>query len=68
MTDTGSSSPLLQQRAHNEKVEIDAVSNRHAKRYALVPLLKTEPIGVDRLMKLSAHSPSTLTLESHLND
>jgi arsenite-transporting ATPase len=68
MTDTGSSSPLLQQRAHNEKVEIDAVSKRHAKRYALVPLLKTEPIGVDRLMKLSAHSPSTLTLESHLND
>jgi arsenite-transporting ATPase len=45
-------SPLLQQRAHNELREIEAVSNRHAKRYALVPLLQDEPIGLQRLQLL----------------
>ncbi len=39
-------SPLLQQRARNEQVEIAQVATRHASRYALVPLLKEEPIGV----------------------
>ncbi|MDO9164673.1 MAG: arsenical pump-driving ATPase [Rhodoferax sp.] len=51
-------SPLLQQRAHNELVEIESVATRHARRYALVPLLKDEPVGVDRLMQLVANSPS----------
>ncbi|GAB4216234.1 MAG: arsenical pump-driving ATPase [Rhodoferax sp.] len=46
------SSPLLVQRAHNELREIEAVATHHAKRYALVPLLKEEPIGVQRLQKL----------------
>jgi arsenite-transporting ATPase len=48
-------SPLLRQRARNELREIEAVATRHARRYALVPLLKEEPIGVDRLMQLAAH-------------
>lgn len=52
------SSPLLQQRAHNELREIDAVATRHAKRYALVPLLRDEPIGVTRLLQLSHSSPA----------
>ena len=47
-------SPLLRQRAHNELREIDTVATRHAQRYALVPLLKQEPIGVDRLLQLSS--------------
>jgi len=51
-------SPLLQQRAHNELREIEAVATRHARRYALVPLLKEEPVGVDRLLQLAANSPS----------
>jgi arsenite-transporting ATPase len=51
-------SPLLLQRAHNELREINAVTTTHASRYALVPLLKDEPIGVDRLMKLAANLPS----------
>ncbi|MDO9197384.1 arsenical pump-driving ATPase [Rhodoferax sp.] len=51
-------SPLLQQRAHNELREIEAVATRHARRYALVPLLKDEPVGVDRLLQLAANSPS----------
>ena len=50
-------SALLRQRALNEMREIKAVATRHAGRYALVPLLKDEPVGVDRLMQLSANSP-----------
>ena len=46
-------SPLLRRRAANELHEIDAVANRHAQRYAVVPLLKHEPIGVTRLLELS---------------
>ena len=46
-------SPLLKQRAHNELREIESVTTRHASRYALVPLLKDEPIGMQRLQQLS---------------
>jgi arsenite-transporting ATPase len=45
--------PLLRQRAHNELREIEAVATRHAQRYAVVPLLKDEPVGVDRLRDLA---------------
>ena len=47
-------SPLLRQRAHNELREIDAVATRHAHRYALVRLLKEEPVGVDKLLRLAS--------------
>jgi arsenite-transporting ATPase len=46
-------SALLRQRAANELREIDAVASRHAQRYAVVPLLKAEPVGVERLLELS---------------
>ncbi|MBK6928301.1 MAG: arsenical pump-driving ATPase [Comamonadaceae bacterium] len=46
------SSPLLRQRARNERSEIEAVATRHARRYAVVPLLEDEPVGVDRLEQL----------------
>jgi len=49
-------SPLLRQRARNELAEIDAVATRHAKRYAVVPLLKREPVGIERLLELAGHS------------
>jgi len=39
------SSPLLIQRAQNELKEIDAVAFHHASRYAVIPLMKQEPIG-----------------------
>ncbi|QKJ67983.1 arsenical pump-driving ATPase [Deefgea piscis] len=52
----GAKSPLLQQRAQNELREIDLVVNQHAQRYAVVPLLKDEPIGVPRLLALAEHS------------
>lgn len=47
------SAALLRQRAQNELKEIDAVATHHAKRYAVVPLLKQEPIGVTRLLQLA---------------
>ncbi len=46
-------SALLRQRAHNELKEIHAVASQHARRYALVPLLAEEPVGVERLRALS---------------
>jgi len=45
-------SPLLRQRAANELREINAVASQHAQRYAVVPLLKEEPVGVERLRAL----------------
>ena len=50
---TSVTSPLLRQRAGNELREIEAVATRHARRYAVVPLLKDEPVGVERLKQLS---------------
>jgi arsenite-transporting ATPase len=46
-------SPLLRQRARNELREIDAVVSQHSKRYAVVPMLREEPVGVDRLLELA---------------
>ena len=51
-------SPLLRQRAHNERAEIDAVARVHARRYAVVPLQQEEPVGAVRLLKL-AGAPHT---------
>lgn len=53
---------LLRQRAMNELREIHAVANDHAQRYAVVPLLKDEPIGAERLRALiGSTSTSTST-------
>lgn len=46
-------SPLLRQRAANELREINAVATQHTQRYAVVPLLQQEPIGVERLQALA---------------
>lgn len=45
-------SPLLQRRAGAEVVEIDAITSRH-NRHAVVPMLPTEPIGIDALGSLT---------------
>lgn len=50
-------SPLLQRRAQNELAEIKNVITKHTHRYAVVPLLKDEPVGVDRLISLAASIP-----------
>ena len=48
-------SPLLRQRAANELQEIDAVVHQYAPRYAVVPLLREDPVGVERLLELAGH-------------
>ena len=48
-------SALLRQRARNELREIEAVARQYAQRYAVVPLLQEEPVGIDRLLALTAH-------------
>ena len=53
---TATRSPLLRQRAHNELREVEAVATRHAQRYAVVPLLKDEPIGEERLQELAGRA------------
>lgn len=52
-------SPLLRRRARNELTEIDAVASLHATRYAVVPMLKEEPIGVERLLELAKQGKTT---------
>ncbi len=54
-----SSSPLLRQRAVNELVQIDLVAHTHANRYAVVPLIQDEPVGVERLRALANCHPVT---------
>jgi arsenite-transporting ATPase len=54
------SSPLLRQRAANELREIAAVAQQHAQRYAVVPLLRNEPVGVARLLELATGSPAAV--------
>ena len=57
-------SPLLRQRAVNEREQIDAVAERHAQRYAVVALQEDEPVGADRLRRLvqpSKHSSTGRT-------
>jgi arsenite-transporting ATPase len=49
-------SPLLRQRAYNELREIDSIAKRYARRYAIVPLLKQEPVGISQLLQLSQHN------------
>ncbi|MHB1567159.1 MAG: arsenical pump-driving ATPase [Acidiferrobacter sp.] len=46
-------SPILRQRARHELREIDTVITHHSRRYAIVPLLRDEPVGVDHLQALT---------------
>lgn len=48
-------SPLLRRRAANEVREIAAVAQQHARRYAVVPLLREEPVGIEGLSRLLMH-------------
>ncbi len=45
-------SPLLRQRAVSELQEIHGVATQYTTRYAVVPLLKEEPVGAERLRAL----------------
>jgi arsenite-transporting ATPase len=46
-------SPLLRRRAQNEVAEIEAVVTKYAKRCAVIPLLRVEPVGVPHLLELA---------------
>ena len=50
-----STSPLLRQRAANEIAQIEALATHHAKRWAVVPLMAEESVGVERLRQLAQH-------------
>lgn len=58
-------SPLLRQRAANELREINAVANEHANRYAVVPLLKDEPVGAERLRALIGTAETRISTPTH---
>jgi arsenite-transporting ATPase len=45
-------SPLLCQRASQEQPQIEAVKHQHADRIALVPVLASEPTGIEKLREL----------------
>ncbi len=53
LTNSQTSSLLLRQRAEQERPQIEAVTQFHAKRTALVSLQAEEPVGVERLLKLA---------------
>lgn len=46
-------SPLLCQRARQELPQIEAVKNQHASRIALVPVMASEPTGIEKLTELA---------------
>ncbi|HYE34043.1 arsenical pump-driving ATPase [Methylocaldum sp.] len=46
-------SPLLRQRALNERAQIEEVAAGHAVRYAVVALQEEEPVGAERLRALT---------------
>ncbi|MBA8562413.1 arsenite efflux transporter ATPase subunit ArsA [Citrobacter freundii] len=46
-------SPLLRLRAQQERPQIESVKNLHASRVALVPVMASEPTGIDKLKQLA---------------
>lgn len=49
----GPSDPLLVERAHAERPQIEAVRSEHAERTALAPWMLEEPVGPERLQALA---------------
>lgn len=54
------SSLLLRQRAVAEVAQIETVATRYSTRHAVIPLLADEPVGVDRLLELTADHRQSL--------
>ena len=54
-------SPLLQQRAANQRARIDDMATEHARRYAVVGLQPVEPIGAARLAALAESRATGVT-------
>ncbi|WP_434149597.1 arsenical pump-driving ATPase [Methylocaldum gracile subsp. desertum] len=49
-------SPLLRQRAQNERARIEEIASQHAARYAVIALQEEEPVGTERLRALTERS------------
>jgi arsenite-transporting ATPase len=56
----GSTDPVLAARAEREKIYIREVSEKYAKRFAVVPWRAHEPIGPDALRDLAKTSTELL--------
>lgn len=54
-------SHLLRRRALAELEQIEAVADRYSNRFAVIPLLAEEPVGIERLLRLSAGDTSART-------
>jgi len=54
-------SQLLQRRAMAEIAQIEAVADRYSNRFAVIPMLAEEPVGIERLLRLSAGDISAQT-------
>lgn len=54
-------SGLLRERARAERPQIRAVAEEHARRYAVVPLLRDEPVGAERLLALTEIASTATT-------
>ena len=48
--------PLLRKRADAEITQIDTVRTKYADRYAVIPLLADEPVGIPALTALCLNS------------
>ena len=59
-------SALLRRRAANEREQIDAVAERHSRRYAVVALQEAEPIGAERLRRLTNTSEDRASDEDRI--
>ena len=55
---TETHSPLLRRRARAEQPRIAEVAAQYAQRHAVVPALREEPVGMERLLKLLDPMPS----------
>lgn len=55
-------SPLLQQRARNERARVEDVATRHAAQFAVVALQTDEPVGVDRLRSMACAPASVVAV------
>ncbi len=51
---TSTASALLRSRAANERPRIESVARTHARHYAVVPLLREEPVGASALAALAS--------------
>jgi len=54
-------SQLLQRRAMAEVEQIEAVADRYSNRFAVIPMLAEEPVGIERLLRLGAGDISAQT-------